>query len=133
MIAAIAPVPTGTASCMNSPRWRTTRTASRIRTAPDTTSAEYSPRLWPAVSAGVRPRSAHAAAAATLAVKTAGCVFAVSASSLSGPSNIRPRRSKPRAALASSNTARAAGDASWNALPIPTTCEPCPGNRNTIL
>ena len=34
---------------------------------------------------GRRPRSAHAAAAATLAVSTAGCVLAVSARSASGP------------------------------------------------
>ncbi len=45
MMAAIAPVPTGTASCMNSPRLRTIRTASEKRSAPATTSAVYSPRL----------------------------------------------------------------------------------------
>src|SRR3989449_512295 len=133
MMAAMAPVPTGTASCMNSPRLRTTLIASRKRIAPATTSAEYSPRLWPAASAGRRPRSAQAAAAATLAVRTAGCVLAVSASSLSGPSNITRRRSKPRAALASSKTARAPAEASWNALPMPTDCEPWPGKRNAII
>ena len=45
MSAAMAPVPTGTASCMNSPRLRTRVTASRNDSAPATTSAEYSPRL----------------------------------------------------------------------------------------
>jgi hypothetical protein len=72
MMAAIAPVPTGTASCMNSPRLRTIRTASAKRSAPAMTSAVYSPRLWPAARAGLRPRSAHAVAAATEAVNTAG-------------------------------------------------------------
>src|SRR5947208_5157959 len=133
MMAAMAPAPTGTACCMSSPRLRTTRTASARRRAPATTSAEYSPRLWPAASAGRRRRSPQAAAAATLAVSTAGCVLAVSASSLSGPSNITPRRSKPRAALASAKTARAPAEASWKALPMPTACEPWPGNRNAII
>src|SRR5690349_19769321 len=63
----------------------------------------------------------------------AGCVFAVSISSLSGPSNISRRRSKPRAALASSNPARAAGYASVHAWPMPTGCEPWPGKRNAII
>ncbi len=112
MIAAIAPVPTGTACCMNSPRLRTTRTASRKRSAPATTSAEYSPRLCPAARLGVRPRSAQTRAAATLAVSTAGCVFAVSARSLSGPSNASFARSMPSASFASSKTALAAGEAS---------------------
>src|SRR5207244_335593 len=110
--AAMAPVPTGTAACMNSPRRRTTRTASASDSVPATTSAEYSPRLWPAASAGFIPRSAQAAAAAALAVSTAGCVLAVSASSVSGPSNITRRRSMPSASLASSITRLAAGDAS---------------------
>ncbi len=47
-IAAIAPTPTGTASCIRSPRRRTSRTASAKSSAPAATSAEYSPRLWPA-------------------------------------------------------------------------------------
>ena len=41
----MAPVPTGTASCMNSPRLRTSRTASTKPRAPVTTKAEYSPDL----------------------------------------------------------------------------------------
>ena len=50
--AAIAPVPTGTASCMYRPRRRTIRTASAKSRVPATTCAEYSPRLWPATKAG---------------------------------------------------------------------------------
>ena len=72
MMAAIAPAPAGTASCMNSPRLRTSRTASGKRRAPPATRAEYSPRLWPANMSGMSPRSAQAAAMATLAVSTAG-------------------------------------------------------------
>src|SRR5207244_3186336 len=98
---AIAPVRTDTPSCMNSPRLRTMRTASPNRRARATTSAEYSPRLCPPTSAGLRPRSAHAAAAATDAVRTAGWVFAVSARTASGPSNMRRAGWKPSAAVAS--------------------------------
>ena len=72
----------------------------------------YSPRLWPAASAGRRPRSAHAVAAATDAVSTAGCVLAVSASSASGPSKASRMRSKPTASLASSKMALAPADIS---------------------
>src|SRR5262245_20734590 len=133
MTAAIAPVPTGTASCMNSPRRRTMRTASRKASAPATTRAEYSPRLWPAAMAGVSPRSAATAAAATLTVSTAGWVFAVSASSSSGPSKAKRARSKPSASLASSKTAFAEGEASQKARPMPTACEPWPGKRNAII
>ncbi|MGC9913047.1 acyltransferase domain-containing protein, partial [Escherichia coli] len=43
MIAAIAPVPSGTASCMNLPRISTRRTASAKSITPAQTSAEYSP------------------------------------------------------------------------------------------
>ena len=99
--AAMAPTPTDTASCMNSPRLRTSRTASANRSAPATTSAEYSPRLCPAASCGVTPRSARAAAAATLAVRTAGWVLAVRARSVSGPSKQRRDRGNPSASSAS--------------------------------
>ena len=71
-MAAIAPVPTGTASCMNSPRRRTRLTASAKRRAPATTRAAYSPTLCPPTTAGTTPRSASARAPATLTVSTAG-------------------------------------------------------------
>ena len=65
MIAAIAPTPAGTASCMNLPRRCTSRTASRSRSAPAATSAEYSPSEWPATTTGRSrraPRSTRSAA-----------------------------------------------------------------------
>src|SRR5205807_1461900 len=70
-IAAIAPVPTGTASCISSPRRRTMRTASAKASAPATTSAEYSPRPWPATRSGRRPCPEHAAAPAPPPASTA--------------------------------------------------------------
>ena len=57
------------------------------------------------------PCSASAAAAATLAVRTAGWVLAVRARSDSGPSNASRESGKPSAASASFHTAAAAGDA----------------------
>src|SRR5260370_1050063 len=56
-IAAIEPVPTGTASCMYLPRLRTVRTASAKVIVPAATCAEYSPRLCPATNAGLIPFS----------------------------------------------------------------------------
>ncbi len=47
-----------------------------------------------------------------LVVRIAGCAFAVSVSSASGPSKQRRDSAKPSAASASSNTARAAGNSS---------------------
>src|SRR5213592_1115337 len=51
-MAAIAPSPGGTASCMSRPRSRTPTTASPSASAPAATSADHSPRLWPATAAG---------------------------------------------------------------------------------
>src|SRR6266545_1390526 len=131
--AAMDPTPTGTASCMNWPRLRTRRMASASGRAPAITRAEYSPRLWPAVRSGVNPRSAQAAAAATLVARSAGCVLAVSWSSASGPSKHSRAISNPSASLASAYTAFAAADVSAKARPIPTAWEPCPGQRNAIF
>ena len=46
--AAIVPWPAGTASSISTPRRRTSRIASGKLRLPAETSAEYSPRLWPA-------------------------------------------------------------------------------------
>ena len=65
-IAAIAPTPSGTAACMASARKRTSLIASAKPSAPAATSAAYSPRLWPASSAGAAPPAAcHTRQAAT--------------------------------------------------------------------
>src|SRR5438552_9928180 len=55
MMAAIAPSPAGTASCMYSPRRRTATTASFSSRARTATRAEYSPRLCPATQPGRAP------------------------------------------------------------------------------
>ena len=51
-IAAIAPVPTGTASCIAWARKRTSGSASAKLSAPAATSAVYSPSEWPATTSG---------------------------------------------------------------------------------
>ena len=71
--------------------------------------------------------------AATLVVKMAGWAWAVRASSLSGPSKQSREIENPRAASASSKTARACGWAAASACPMPTFCEPCPGKRNARI
>ena len=95
MIAAIAPTPTGTASCISSPRRRTSRSASANASAPAATRAEYSPRLCPATATGARPAAAAARQVAIEAVRIAGWVLAVSCSSSSGPSQQSRDRAKP--------------------------------------
>src|SRR5260370_23554318 len=133
MMAAIAPTPAGTASCMYVPRWRTSCTASASVSAPAATSAEYSPRLCPATKSGVKPFSASARKTATEQLKIAGCVLAVSLRSSSVPSKHIREREKPSALSASLKTALAAGYRSANSLPIPGYCEACPGNTNATL
>src|SRR5215472_3554686 len=133
MIAAIAPTPCGTASCMYVPRFRTSRTASANFNEPAQTNAEYSPRLWPATKSGSRPFSAKTRAAATETVKIAGCVLAVSFSSSSVPSKHSLEIEKPSATSASSKTDFATACLSASSLPIPGYCEACPGNTNATL
>src|SRR5438105_5778203 len=62
--------------------------------------------------------------------RMAGWVLAVLRSSSSGPSKSSRKSPPPSAASASSSTARASGWASASAWPMPTDCEPCPGNTN---
>src|SRR5690606_11967981 len=60
-MAAMPPCPTGTASCIACARTRTRRSASATSNAPAIVSAVYSPRLWPATTAGAGPpASRHA-------------------------------------------------------------------------
>jgi hypothetical protein len=68
----MAPCPTGTASCMSCPRWRTVATASARDSVPAATSAEYSPRLCPATQSGRTPRASRTRKAATLTARMAG-------------------------------------------------------------
>src|SRR5712692_7536845 len=133
MIAAIAPTPEGTASCMYVPRLRTSCTASANFSPPAATSAEYSPRLCPATKSGVKPFSASTRNTATEQVKIAGCVLAVSLRSSSVPSKHILEIEKPRASSASLKTAFAAGYFPASSLPIPGYCEACPGNTNATL
>src|SRR5580692_9482589 len=133
MMAAMAPTPAGTASCMYVPRLWTSLTASENFKLPAATRAEYSPRLWPATKSGVRPFSARTRWTATEQVRMAGCVLAVSLSSSSVPSMQILEMENPRALSASSKTARAAGYFSASSLPMPGYCEAWPGNTNVTL
>lgn len=129
-MAAIAPSPAGTARCMSSPRRRTSRRASAKSRAPAATSAEYSPRLWPATATGApgtAPSSASARWMASEQVRSAGWVLVVRARSSSGPSQHNRVSSSPSTSSASSKVRRAAAERSAQARPMPTCCDPCPG------
>ena len=119
-IAAIAPTPTGTASCMYLPRLRTVRTASAKLIVPAETCAEYSPRLCPATKLGFKPFSFRTRQAATEVVRIAGCVISVRRSCSSGPSKHNRESLIPSASSASSNVCRVTGYFSASSLPMPT-------------
>src|SRR5262249_45822106 len=100
---------------------------------PAATSAEYSPSECPATKLGVTPFSASTRCAAIETVKIAGCVNSVSLSCSSGPSKQSFESEKPRASSASSKVCFAMENFSDKSRPMPTACEPCPGNRNASL
>ena len=124
MTAAIAPVPSGTASCMAFARRRTSGTASLNASAPEATSAAYSPRLCPARQAGILPFfSCHKRQTAMPAVSITGWVLTVCASCSGVPALTICQRSSPKAAEASSKVARSTGESPYAAI-MPTDCEP---------
>ena len=129
-MAAMAPVPTGTASCMAAARKRTSGTAWASVSTPDATSAEYSPSECPATAAGAAPPSARQTRyAATPATSITGWVLVVSASASLGPAWISWATSSPSASEASCSVDRTTG---WSpqASSMPTDWEPCPGKMN---
>ncbi len=94
--AAMAPTPAGAASCISWPRRRTRWAPSRSVNAPAATSAVYSPRLWPASTAGCAPwRDCHSRHSATPPANSAGWVYSVRLSISSGPPCDSAHRSTP--------------------------------------
>ena len=129
----MAPSPAGTAACIERPRAFTARTASGKVSVRAATCADHSPSECPAARAGVIPCSASTRQTATLTVRMAGWVFSVRRSSSSGPSRKMRLRGNPRASSASANVVAATGKASARERPMPTVCEPWPGNRKAIF
>src|SRR5450631_495861 len=126
-IAAIPPVPSGTASCIAWARKRTNVSASSKRIEFAATSALYSPRLWPASHDGIDPeRSCHARQQATPATSITGCVLMVWLSASAGPSRTIVQRSTPRIAFASRNVFSTRGMSEKPCI-MPTDWEPWPG------
>src|SRR3989339_112660 len=95
--------------------------------------AVYSPSEWPAVQLDETPARAKNSYIAKLFTKSAGCVFSVCFSALSGPSNIIFFRSNPKISHASSKRCRTHVSAAYSSLPMPTACAPCPGKRKYIF
>ena len=123
-MAAMAPTPTGTATCMARPRSRTVATAAPKVRAPAATRALYSPREWPATKSGLGRRAPKARTTMVLWVRMAGWVCSVSFSWSSGPWAISAERGNPRTSSASWSTAWAAGSAAARSTPMPTAWEP---------
>ena len=122
--AAIAPAPTGTASCMAWARRRTRGAAWAIVSTPAATNAAYSPSEWPATACGAAPVCAiQARYAATPATSITGWVLVVRASASLGPSRINLPMSSANASDASCTVCTTAG---WSAhaSSIPTDWEP---------
>ncbi len=109
--AAIAPCPTGTASCMARPRVRSSRAVSVTDREPAAASAEYSPSEWPATKAAASarrtPSSSSARSVARLTAISAGCALAVSLRRSSPPFQMISDRLSPSALSTSSKTAPA--------------------------
>ena len=133
MIAAIAPMPAGTASCIACARKRTSGNASRNASAPAATSAVYSPRLCPARTIGIGPPAAcHARHVATPAVSITGCVLVVRFSASAGPCSTSAHRSSPSASEASANVSRTTGCAAKPPI-MPTALRALPGKHECEL
>src|SRR5690606_14143967 len=70
---------------------------------------------------------------ATLTRRMAGCVFSVSRNRSSGPRRMISERGKPRMRSAVANNSRVSADAAQRSAPMPTSCDPCPGNTKATL
>ena len=131
-IAAIAPVPTGTASCIacGAKAHQRQRVGER-QIAPAATSAVYSPSEWPATTAGASRVSRQPGAIAgdaggqhhRLGVGRSG------RAAPSGPRGSAGRRLRRAPSEASSSVCRTAA-LSPQASSMPTDCEPWPGKTN---
>ncbi len=130
-MADIAPGRLVPASCINSPRRRTSRAASGAESDPAATYALYSPRLCPAPAATAPNRSLTTAKTAAECARMAGWVLCVRTSSSSGPSHMRRERATPSASSMAWKVSRASGNRSAKSFPIPTFCAPCPGHMTT--
>ena len=108
MMAAIVPGFFSQAFCMALARAATSFSPSSKLSAPAATSAENSPREWPATMSGLNA-SPKQRAEMTLWRNTAGCVTLVSFSCSSVPANMMPVILKPRISSALSKSSFASG------------------------
>ena len=111
IIAAIAPSPTATASCIAFPRILSSRAVSARLKVPAAQRAEYSPRECPATNETLflrsRPFFSSTLITAIETAINAGCALAVNVKTSSGPSNITDESFSPKASSTSSKTDRA--------------------------
>ena len=133
----MAPSPTGTAFCIAWPRSFSSRAASASLSAPRRRQRRiFAERMAGDEAAACRQTSSSPSRSSTrttamLTAISAGWAFSVSVSSLSGPSNISCESFWPQRLVDLLEHLRApAAKASARARPMPTACEPCPGNVN---
>ena len=117
------------ARAMASPRATTSWMPWSKPSEPLATSAVYSPRLWPAQAAGVRPMRSTASRTTRLSTVVASWAFSVWVSSSIGARRSRWARSRSAAAEASSTTSHEGW--STHGSPIPARWDPCPGKVKT--
>ena len=125
--------PTGTASCMYWPRRRTVRTASASESAPAATSAEYSPRLWPATQSGRTPRATSGAQRGDARGQDRGLRVRGELQLGLGPLEAQPREREAEGRVGLVEDLAALREGLGSARPIPTCCEPWPGKTNATL
>ncbi len=115
------------------------RAASSRFSAPATTAAANSPWEWPTTADGVTPSASQTAAREIITAHSTGwmistcSVQSVQRDSVSGPLSSSVSRHSTKGARAASHSAiRAAntGLARRSSRPMPSHCEPCPGNTN---
>ncbi|ONK14923.1 hypothetical protein STBA_57330 [Streptomyces sp. MP131-18] len=133
---AIDSIPPRPASAFNV-RLRSTTTfaASSSDRMPATAAAAISPCEWPTMALGTTPAASHTAASDTITAHNAGCTTSA-ASNPCRPASTSPSSHSTNGAKAAPHSASLAantGEDSANSRPIPTHCEPCPGNTNTVF
>ncbi len=118
-------------------RSATTRAASSNDNAPDTHAAAISPCECPNTASGRTPNDSHTAANDTITAHDTGCTTSTRSNdgepstprtTSSNDHSTNPDNARAHSSRRAANTA----EDSNSSAPIPTHCEPCPGNTNTV-
>ncbi|KUJ40288.1 hypothetical protein ACZ90_68820 [Streptomyces albus subsp. albus] len=131
---AIAPWPASARRAWE--RSATTRAASSRERAPAAQAAAISPWEWPTTAAGRTPWWAQTAASAVIMAHSAGCTTSTRPMSATPGSprstwvsdqSVQGASARSQSAIAAAKT----GEVSSSSAPMPSHCDPCPGNTST--